>query len=60
MVENPPASVGEARDMGSISVSERAPGGGHVTHSSILTWRTPWTEESVRLQPTASQGVKLD
>ena len=60
VVENPPANVGETRDMGSISVSERSPCGGHVTHSSILTWRTPWTEEPGRLQPTASQGVKLD
>ena len=24
---------------------ERAPGGGHATHSSILAWKIPWTEE---------------
>ena len=26
-----------------------------ATHSSILAWRTPWTEESVRLQSMGSQ-----
>ena len=29
-----------------------------ATHSSILTWRVPWTEEPGRLQSTGSQ--KLD
>ena len=28
---------------------------GMETHSSILTWRIPWTEESGRLQPIGSQ-----
>ena len=27
------------------------------THSSILAWRTPWTEEPGRLQSTGSQRV---
>ena len=26
-----------------------------TTHSSILAWRTPWTEEPGRLQPTGSR-----
>ena len=26
-----------------------------ATHSSILAWRIPWTEESGRLQSTESQ-----
>ena len=26
-----------------------------VTHSSILAWRIPWTEEPGRLQPMGSQ-----
>ena len=26
-----------------------------ATHSSILAWRVPWTEEPGRLQPTGSQ-----
>ena len=31
---------------------------GTATHSSILAWRIPWTEEPGRLQSTASQRVK--
>ena len=28
----------------------RAPGEGKATHTSILSWRTPWTEEPDGLQ----------
>ena len=28
-----------------------------ATHSSILAWRIPWTEDSGGLQSTGSQGV---
>ena len=28
-----------------------------ATHSSILAWRTPWTEEPGGLQTMGSQGV---
>ena len=28
-----------------------------ATHSSILTWKTPWTEEFGGLQPVESQRV---
>ena len=31
---------------------------GTATHSSILAWRIPWTEESGRLQSTGSQRVR--
>ena len=31
-----------------------------VTHSSILAWRIPWTEEPGRLQSTGSQRVRHD
>ena len=31
-----------------------------ATHSSILAWRIPWTEESGKLQPKGSQGVRLN
>ena len=30
---------------------------GMATHSSILAWRIPWTEEPGRLQSTGSQTV---
>ena len=31
-----------------------------ATHSSILAWRIPWTEESGRLQSMGSQRVGHD
>ena len=31
---------------------------GTATHSSILAWRIPWTEEAGRLQSTGSQRVR--
>ena len=31
-----------------------------ATHSSILAWKIPWTEEPGRLQSTGSQRVKHD
>ena len=30
-----------------------------ATHSSILTWRTPWTEEPSRLQSMGSQRMDM-
>ena len=33
---------------------------GMATHSSILAWRTPWTEESGGLQSMGSQRVRHD
>ena len=45
LVKNPPASVGEVRDTGSVPPRGRSPGGGHagggVTHSSTPAWRIP-------------------
>ena len=31
-----------------------------ATHSSILAWKTPWTEEHVGLQSMGLQGVRQD
>ena len=48
-----------ARDLGSIPGLGRFPGEGNgnpLQHS--LAWRTPWTEESSRLQSMESQRVK--
>ena len=42
MVKNPPANAG---DVGSIPGSGRSPGEANGTHSSILAWEIPWTEE---------------
>ena len=33
---------------------------GMSTHSSILAWRIPWTEEPDGLQSTGSQRVRYD
>ena len=33
---------------------------GMATHSSILAWRTPWTEEAGGLQSIGSQRVRHD
>ena len=50
--DDPPASAGGIGDVG------WAPGGGRATHSSILAWRLPWTEEIGGLQ---SMGrIELD
>ena len=35
----------------------RSPGGGHGSHSSILAWRIPGTEEPDSLQSTGLQRV---
>ena len=42
-------SACNAGDPDSIPGSGRAPGAGNGTHSSILAWRIPWTEEPGRL-----------
>ena len=47
-------------DMGLISGSGRSFGGGQATHSSILEWEIPWTEEPGRLQSTGSQRIGHD
>ena len=49
-----------AGDLGFIPGSGRSPGEVMVTHSSILTWRIPWTEEPGRLQSMGSQRVGHD
>ena len=40
---------------GSIPGLGRSPRGQHATHSSVLAWRIPWTEEPGGLQSTESQ-----
>ena len=60
MVKNLPANLGDIRDMGFIPRLGRAPGGGHGTHSRILAWRIPYTEEPGGLQSMGSQRVVHD
>ena len=47
-------------DLGSIPGLGRSPGEGAATHSRILAWRIPWTEELGRLQSMGSQRVRHD
>ena len=39
----------DVRDADLIPVAGRSPGGGMATHSRILVWRIPWTEEPGKL-----------
>ena len=48
VVQNPPANAGDAGDVGLIPGSERSLEEGTATHSTILVWRIPWTEEPWR------------
>ena len=43
VVKNPPANAGDIRD-GSLGWEDPLEEG-LATHSSILAWRLPWTEE---------------
>ena len=56
-VKESACSVG---DQDSIPGLRRSPGEGMATHSSILAWRIPWTEEPGRLQSMGSQRVGHD
>ena len=47
VIKKPPASAGDAGDMGSIPGSGRFPGGGNATHSSILAWRESHGQKSL-------------
>ena len=57
MVKKPLANAGHVRGAGLTPGSERSPGGGD---SSILAWRTPWTEEPGGLQSIGSPRVGHD
>ena len=50
VVKNPLANAGDKQDMGLIPGSGRSPGEEMATHSSILVWEVPWTEEPSELK----------
>ena len=60
MVKTPPASAGDIRDMVHSLGQEGPLEEGMATHSSVLAWRVPWTEEPGGLQLIGSQRVRHD
>ena len=58
VVKNPPFKAGDTQDpsLGQEDPLEE----GMATHSSILAWRIPWTEEAGGLQSIGSQKVRHD
>ena len=64
MVKNPPANAGDAGDAGLLPRSLETPGDPlekeMATHSSLLTWEIPWTEEPGGLQSMRLQRVGHD
>ena len=56
MVKSPPGSAGDVRE-GDSTLGQKDPlEKGMATHSSILAWRIPWTEEPGGLQSIVSQS----
>ena len=64
--KNLPANSGYIRDGGLIPGLGRSPGGGDsleenmASHSSVLAWRIPWTEEPGGLPSIGLQRVGHD
>ena len=55
MIKNQPANAGDA---GSIPGLGTSPEEEMATHSSILAWKIPWTEEPGGLQSMQLQRVR--
>ena len=60
VVKNPPANAGDAEDWVRSLAQEDLLAEDMATHSNILAWRIPWTEEPGGLQSTVSQRVRHD
>ena len=57
MAKDLPDNAGDLRDLGLILGQKDPLEEGMATHSSILAWRIPWTEEHGGLQ---SMGLQSD
>ena len=55
-INRPPANAGDAGDTGSVLGREDPLEKEMATHSSILAWRIPWTEEPGGLQSMGLQS----
>ena len=60
MVKNKPANSGDSRDVGLIPGLEDPLEEEMATHSSILAWRIPGTEEPGGLQSMGSKRIGHD
>ena len=60
LVKNTPAKAGDRNDADSLPGWEDPLEEGMATHSSILAWRIPWTEEPGGLWSIGLQGVRHD
>ena len=60
VVKNIAVNAGDVRDVGLIPGSGDPLEKGMGTHSSILAWRIPWTEEPGGLQSMGSQRAGHD
>ena len=60
MMKIPPANAGDVRDVVPSRGWKDLLEEGMATHSSVLAWRIPWTEEPGRLQSMGSQRVRHD
>ena len=60
VVKSPSANVGGIRDTIKSLGQEDPLEGGMATHSSILAWRIPWTEEPGGPQSIGSQRLRHD
>ena len=60
VIKNPPANARDIRDSGLILGYADPLEEEIATHSSILAWRIPWTEEPGGLQTMGSQRVRHD
>ena len=57
--KEPAANAGDKRDVGSLGWEDPLEEN-MLSHSSILAWRIPWTEEPGGLQSTGFQRVRED
>ena len=60
VIKTLPANAGDARDTSLIPGLGRCPEKEMTTHSSILAWKIPWTEEPGGLQCMESQRLRHD
>ena len=59
-IKSPPTKAGDFRDLSLLLGQEDPLEESMATHSNILVWRVPWTEEPGGLQSMGSQRIRHD